>query len=515
MDIQPSDFIFTEKPRGISTHQNEPSQIGWVEYQQNKTNSQLWVVHRLDKSTSGALLLASNAAAAEKFRQLFEQKKINKTYLFITQSQSTQDFYEVTGEIKKMASSQYAFNPEGISNSHTQFKRLKRSPFFELWQAQPLTGKSHQIRLHAQSIGLPILGDQLYGGSPYPFVCLHAWTLNFLEYHLISHPPLFFERLGLLPDRLLVQFLEQLDQRQRVFNFLQNPTQILRGFSVVDQGQLFVLDILGPQLWLNFYQDTELSLQQKQRFEWISQLLNRPLITQQRLNRGAGHTVEDGRTEAINWTALESDLCFELRSHEGFSHGLFLDQKLNRQKLKTLSSGKTVLNLFCYTSGFTVAALKGGAQQVVSVDISKNYLDWSKKNLELNQLDLARSQWIKWDAREWITKLLKKPPCQQGPLINRFDLIICDPPTFARTPKGVFRLEKEFVNLVQDCIYLLNAGGTLLFSCNLEALDESYIEEKLLQNISGIHITPGQIDLDFLLGAPHGTSKTFWIKKSV
>lgn len=515
MQLSSSDFIFTEKPRGISTHQNEPTQVGWVEYLQNKTNSQLWVVHRLDKSTSGALILAKNKEGAEKFRQLFAQNQIHKTYLFLTQNRSSEESYEVTGEIKKVASSKYSFDPQGIINSQTQFKRIKRSPFFELWQAQPLTGKSHQIRLHAQSIGLPILGDSIYGGASFPVLCLHAWKLDFLDYHLISHPPLFFERLGLLTDPLLSQILDQLDQRQKIFDFLNNPKQILRGFSVADQNRLFVLDILGPKLWLNFYQETDLTLQQKNRFEFIEQLLNRPLILQQRFNRGTGHVNEDGRSNNLSWIASEEDLQFELRSQEGFSHGLFLDQKPNRQKLKNLSAGKTLLNLFCYTSGFTLAALKNQAKQTVSVDISKNYLEWSQKNLIINQLNSPQAQWIKWDAREWIAKLLKKTPCLEGPLINRFDLIVCDPPTFARTPKGVFRLEKEFIKLVQDCLLLVNPGGLLLFSCNLETLSNSQIQAKLLQNIKHISITPGQIDLDFLLGDPHGTSKTFWIKKSI
>ena len=117
-----------------------------------------------------------------------------------------------------------------------------------------------------------------------------------------------------------------------------------------------------------------------------------------------------------------------------------------------------------------MAAAKAGAQQVVSVDVSKPFLEWSKKNFEINGLDVIHHEFRSIDAGEYLAWALKKD--------LKFDLIVCDPPSFARTnTKGknsVFRIETEFDSLLSACLKVLNNGGKILFSTNYEqwTLDE-------------------------------------------
>ena len=129
--------------------------------------------------------------------------------------------------------------------------------------------------------------------------------------------------------------------------------------------------------------------------------------------------------DQMDWVGSEHGLKFVFKSNQGWSPGLFLDQRANRNWVHQNSAGKTVLNLFCYTGGFSVAAAKGGAERVESVDTSAATLNWSKENFAANDIDVSQHGFFKSDAREFL-KIAKKKERQ-------FDTIICDPPSFARS----------------------------------------------------------------------------------
>jgi 23S rRNA (cytosine1962-C5)-methyltransferase len=168
----------------------------------------------------------------------------------------------------------------------------------------------------------------------------------------------------------------------------------------------------------------------------------------------------------------ENGLRFELSFSEGYSVGLFLDQRDNRRRLQTghvcggfpsLSSRSgaetvEVLNAFSYTCGFSVSAAKAGAR-VTSLDLSRKYLDWGRRNFELNELDPAAHDFIYGDALDWMKRLRKKE--------RSFNVVILDPPTFSQSKQGgVFRAEKDYGELVQAAAALLLPQGVLLTSTN-------------------------------------------------
>lgn len=516
MDV--SQFLFTDKPQGVSTHQVDPGKPGWLEYHQSLSHQRLWPIHRLDKTTSGCLAFAKSAEAADWAREQFANKRVSKRYVLITDKQTHQDQFEVFGNIEKN-NKVFTFTPDAKGNSHTLFKKIKRTPFFEQWEALPSTGKPHQVRLHARHAGIPILGDTLYEGTPYPTLCLHSQKLALSEDLSFESPlPIYFQRMGLLRDPIIIEYLTQLDNRQRIFGFLQRPHMALRGFASDLEGSVCVLDILGPQLWLHCYQDEALSSEQIRRFKQIARLIDRPLRIRQRLDRGKNpqnlnfYETEDHLSKV--WPIEENGYQIELRADQGASYGLFLDQRLNRSWVMANSHNRKVLNLFCYTSGFSVAALKGGAASVVSVDISKTYLEWSKQNVAINQLSDKKCQWLKIDASDLVKKMASKPPSQNSNLINRFNLVICDPPTFARTEKGVFKLDQKFEDLILNCYQILEPEGDLLISCNVESWNEEFILKKIQLLLPKAKVQIQSADLDYRLGHPHGTSKMFWVSKS-
>lgn len=137
--------------------------------------------------------------------------------------------------------------------------------------------------------------------------------------------------------------------------------------------------------------------------------------------------------ESYGFWVKEYDLKFWVDPGQYHDIGLFADQRKARQMIKGLSDGKRVLNLFCYTGGFSVAAALGGARLVKSVDLSETYLTWAQKNWEANRATSAKDHWVKRDVLEWLRSL---PP-------DRFDLIIVDPPTYSSGKKNASKLERS------------------------------------------------------------------------
>ena len=161
------------------------------------------------------------------------------------------------------------------------------------------------------------------------------------------------------------------------------------------------------------------------------------------------------------FTARESGLRFEISFRSGYSQGIFPDQRLNRALVRRLARetpAAPVLNTFAYTGAFSVAAAAGGAE-TTTLDLSRPYLHWAKRNLRLNHLDPAAHHFCKGDAFHWLRRF-----AQQG---RRFQGIILDPPTFSRDDKGkVFRAAKHYHRLAALAAAALAPGGWLLCCAN-------------------------------------------------
>jgi 23S rRNA (guanine2445-N2)-methyltransferase / 23S rRNA (guanine2069-N7)-methyltransferase len=140
--------------------------------------------------------------------------------------------------------------------------------------------------------------------------------------------------------------------------------------------------------------------------------------------------------------------------------GLFLDHRPIRQWLGEQSEGKRMLNLFCYTGAATVHAAVGGASSTTSVDISKTYLDWLRRNLDLNQCNSPRHRLVHADCLEWLGQ-------EQG----RYDLIFLDPPSFSNSKRmdSTLDIQRDHLALIRATARLLSPTGQLVFSTNLRS----------------------------------------------
>ncbi len=137
--------------------------------------------------------------------------------------------------------------------------------------------------------------------------------------------------------------------------------------------------------------------------------------------------------------------------------GLFLDHRITRRRLGELAQGRRFLNLFGYTGTATVYAALGGAASTTTVDLSAKYLDWARRNLQLNGLDNPWRRFIQADCREWLAAAQEQ-----------YDLIFLDPPTFSNSKEmdGHFDVQRDHGELLHQALRLLAPGGMLIFSTN-------------------------------------------------
>ena len=163
-----------------------------------------------------------------------------------------------------------------------------------------------------------------------------------------------------------------------------------------------------------------------------------------------------GRSEHRTHTVLEHGLQFLVNWEEGQKTGFFLDQRENRELIRRYSSGRTVLNTFCYTGGFSVYALAGGAREVCSVDASERAVRLAEENVRLNFGPEANHTAITADAVEYLKEI--------G---DRYDLIILDPPAFAKHHKALNNALQGYKRLNALAMSQIRSGGILFtFSCS-------------------------------------------------
>ena len=166
-----------------------------------------------------------------------------------------------------------------------------------------------------------------------------------------------------------------------------------------------------------------------------------------------------GALPAAGVQLREHGLTYGVDVAAGHKTGFYLDQRDNRKRIGELSQGREVLNCFCYTGGFTLNALAGGAASVLSVDSSAEALAQARDNLRRNDLDAARAEWQDADVFTHLRTLR-----DQG---RSFDLVVLDPPKFAPTAAFAEKAARGYKDINLLALKLLRAGGLLAsFSCS-------------------------------------------------
>jgi 23S rRNA (cytosine1962-C5)-methyltransferase len=166
-----------------------------------------------------------------------------------------------------------------------------------------------------------------------------------------------------------------------------------------------------------------------------------------------------GNLSSLVFPITEHNRQFNVNLESGHKSGFYLDQRSNRLRVGELANGKDVLDCFCYTGGFTINALDGGAKSVLSIDSSAEALILAKQNIELNNLPVEKTNFVEGDVFQLLRKFRDE---------NRsFDMIILDPPKFAPTAAQVERAARAYKDINLLAFKLLRPGGILVtFSCS-------------------------------------------------
>ena len=178
---QTDDFIIIYKPCGLSVHKDQ-SEIGLTTLLAEQLGvPQVWLVHRLDKVTSGLLILALNAESAAEFFRLFAEHRIQKTYLALSNQKPKKKQGLIVGDMQKARNGAWKLCPSKENPAITRFESVSCEPNLRLFILKPQTGKTHQLRVAMKSLGSPILGDTLYGKNTENIdrTYLHAARLQF------------------------------------------------------------------------------------------------------------------------------------------------------------------------------------------------------------------------------------------------------------------------------------------------------------------------------------------------
>lgn len=167
--------------------------------------------------------------------------------------------------------------------------------------------------------------------------------------------------------------------------------------------------------------------------------------------------------EVTDVVTTENTLKYHIALGRAQNLGLFLDMANGREWLKQHCENKNVLNLFAYTCAFSVAALAGGAKQVVNIDMAKGALSKGRANHKLNHQDLSKVKFEGVDIFKSYSRLKKYGP---------YDILVCDPPSFQ---KGSVKIERDYKKIIKRIPELMTANSELLLCLNSPDLDEAFL----------------------------------------
>lgn len=175
---------------------------------------------------------------------------------------------------------------------------------------------------------------------------------------------------------------------------------------------------------------------------------------------------------------LENGVSYQVFLNDGLMTGIFLDQHEVRGSLvEGLAAGQSLLNMFSYTAAFSVAAAMGGAVETTSVDLAKRSRELSEAHFVANGLALDAHRFVVMDVFDYY-KYAKRHDLS-------YDVIVLDPPSFARNKKRTFSVAKDYHRLVSEALEILNPGGTLILSTNAANVTKEKFKKQIEKGFQG------------------------------
>ena len=457
-------------------------------------------VNRLSRYESGVLLFAKNEPTASTIRAALKSHRIVQLFEVLVSGAPKQ---QVTTIDSSHGASQgrRPTNPKGYfrrggretargkeaaallaDRVRTVVRLVSRGEKSSLVRCQTSISTTHALRAQLRAVKLRAVGDRPTNPShrkPNPeATCFHLAEIRFVHPGKDATitvksktPPSFSSVVGGRVDitrRLTAALARRLPLIDRhdtdAYRLLTGDAEDVKGLVAERFGDVVVLQASGDYPGLktllrpaaSWYQETlgvravyvkhfarnRTAIDEAQS---ASQFSPRPLIGQE-------------TDPAIK--VRERGLTYMVHPYDGFSVGLFPDQRDNRSTIRKLAAGKDVLNLFAYTCSFSVAAAAGGAASTVSVDLSGKTLDWGRENFAANHLPLDGHSFITADVMDFLKRARRED--------RSFDVVIVDPPSFAHGRKRgrSFSIARDLPELLSGVVALLRPKGVLMLSTN-------------------------------------------------
>ena len=465
-------LLVVDKPAGVPSQGADPEVPDDLPARLQGLAEYLGTHQRLDAETSGLVLFTTEKSANAAIAEQFEKRRITKTYVacvenFRGQKKTLEDVID---------------GKKAVMHARVTERAGQRA----MLEIDLETGRTHQARIQLQRAGSPIAGDTLYGGAPAPRLMLHAMGLDVVAPNgktLALRAP--------VPEEMR-EWLEQGDRGERVYDdegalrsalslAFERRWGLLRAMPEGRATDVFRLandegDAL-PGLTIDFYAgfvvvsfSREFTNERRARilaaiaafgFDGVyekSRPKNASALTPAQREALAPKTPSRGAAAPSPLVVHEEGIPYDVRLDDGLATGFYSDQRKNRRRVRSVSGGARVLNLFSYTCAFSVAADAGGATRVVSVDASASFLERGRENVIRADFDLTKHEFVADDARAWLERAARKK--------EQFDLIILDPPSYGTAGGKRFSIASDFVPLCSLAMRLLAPRGQMLASIN-------------------------------------------------
>ncbi|MEZ4312297.1 MAG: class I SAM-dependent methyltransferase [Polyangiaceae bacterium] len=496
--LDDGDVLVIDKPFGLPTHETAPGDehhaVARLKalLRARGQGDYLGIHQRLDKDTSGVLLFSRNPDRNRALAAEIEGRKAKKEYLAAVVLPKTAP---KTGTLRAFiekekggAVSVHTRKPKsrGAQEAITHYRVIERRADRALLAVIPETGRMHQIRAQLAHAGWPVAGDPLYGGPPAPRLLLHAARLSLAhpsgkgridvsstipdtfarwltgDSALPSSPADIESRLRLAAEKRASLFHARTEQGQpetTAFRLANGAGDELPGVEVDVYDRHLVVSLTSPEA--ESHRDAVLDAAAALGPTGVY-LKSRPkhasVLTPEEREARTPSTPVRGDPAPAEFLVREGGLDFLVRLGDGLQTGLFLDQRDNRRRVRELSAGLSVLNLFAYTGAFTAAAIAGGASRTVTVDVSTGAIERARKNLALLGATEPAHTCIDVDALLYLKSALKRG--------EQFDLVILDPPSFATTKTSTFSAKDDLGKVLSLALQVTAPGGRLLVSTN-------------------------------------------------
>jgi 23S rRNA (cytosine1962-C5)-methyltransferase len=506
------DIIVVDKPPGISTQaadQELPDDLVTRMARAGLSKDGYFGVHqRLDRETSGVVLFAKRREANASLAKQFEGRAIEKKYVACVDSWTRGDRTTLKDELLPGDDGVMRVvrkkNPREKSQSAvTHVAMRERNGSRAMLDLTLETGRTHQARVQLANVGAPIAGDVLYGGSAAPRLLLHAMSIGFehplsgkkmrveakvpVEFQAWMRgedgrdPASIYDDVAML-DRVLARALLRRYAlgRSGDANEARRTTAFRIANEAGDALPELAVDVYGAHLVAQFYGTDGVWADLARRERVLDRLgalgfdgvyvKFRPkqanTLVDTRRDELAPREPVRGIAAAENLVVHEEGIAYGVRLGDGLSTGIFLDQRANRKRVRDLAGGQSVVNLFAYTCGFSVAAAAGGAWRTISVDASAVALERGRENLQIAEvLDRGVHQFVAEDAFAWLARAAKSS--------ERHDLVVLDPPSYSTTKKRRFAAATDYVELAAMALGILRNGGRLLACTNHRGITAS------------------------------------------